>query len=78
MLLHMSFLLIALGGVTTWLTARESRVALAPGMPVERYGVSIELLRFQTEYYPGGDVPRDYVSFLLVFRYAAPASSCEQ
>ena len=66
MLLHLSFLLIALGGVTTWLTARESRVALVPGIPVERCGVNIELLRFQTEYYPGGDVPRDYVSYLLV------------
>lgn len=66
LLLHLSFLLILSGGLTTWLTARESRVTLAPGKSVERFGVSMELLRFQTEYYPGGIVPSDYVSYLLV------------
>lgn len=65
-LLHTSVLLILLGGMITWLSAQEARLTLSPVKEVSRYGVTLELIDFETIYYPGGTIPRDYVSHLLV------------
>lgn len=42
-LLHFALLLIAAGGIVTWLTAKESTLVLRPGHPVKRYGLTVEL-----------------------------------
>ncbi|MCM1309711.1 MAG: cytochrome c biogenesis protein CcsA [Bacteroides sp.] len=65
-ILHLSLLLIIAGGVTTWLTAEDDIVALKPGEPVEVHGISLELSEFETIYYPGGEMPRNYQSHLIV------------
>lgn len=64
--LHLSLLLIIAGGFTTWLTAREDMVVLRQGEPVKIYGMELELESFETLYYPGGSMPRNYKSHLLV------------
>lgn len=64
--LHLSLLLIVAGGVTTWLTAREDMVVLRPGEPVALYGMTLELREFETVWYPGGSMPRNYQSHLLI------------
>lgn len=66
LLLHAAFLMILIGGMITWLTAKESRMTLQPGVPVEKFGITAELLSFETEYYSGGTIPRNYVSYLLI------------
>lgn len=66
LLLHAALLMIVIGGMVTWLTAEESRVTLPPGVAVERFGITAELLTFETEYYIGGNIPRDYVSHLCI------------
>ena len=75
-LLHMSFVAMLGGGLCTWLTRENGRMRIAPGKEVTTFvseeGVShklpmpIALERFEIVYYPGGEVPRDYVSSLLM------------
>lgn len=65
-LLHLSLLLIVAGGMTTWLTAREDVVVLKPGEPVSVYGMTLELREFETIWYPGGSMPRNYQSHLSI------------
>ena len=76
LLLHLSFAVMIIGGVLTWLTREEGAVRIAPGQSVSKFvddrgrshdlPVSLTLEKFEVEYYPGGEVPRDYVSHLLV------------
>lgn len=66
MVLHLSLLLIIAGGVTTWLTAADEQLALRPGHPLSVHGFTIELAEFETLHYPGGTIPRDYRSHLLI------------
>lgn len=75
-LLHLSFIAMLGGGLCTWLTRENGRMKIAPGKEVTSFvseeGVShklpvpIALERFEIVYYPGGEVPRDYVSALLM------------
>lgn len=64
--LHLSLLLIAAGGITTWLTAEDDMVVLRRGEPVTLHGFTLELREFETIYYPGGTAPRNYQSHLLI------------
>jgi len=74
-LLHVSFVVILAGGLLTKLTAREGSVVLSPGRVESNYvyegepyplGFDMELKEFEIQYYPGGEVARDYVSRLLI------------
>lgn len=75
-LLHLSFLAMLGGGLLTWLTQEEGRVKITPGEEVSTFvseeGISfklpcsISLEKFEIVYYPGGEVPRDYVSRLRI------------
>lgn len=75
-LLHISFIAMLGGGLLTWLTQESGRVRIAPGECVtsfisesgDRYDLpcAIELERFEIKYYPGGRVPLDYISHLVV------------
>lgn len=75
-LLHLSFLAILGGGLLTWLTQEKGAVKINPGEEVqtfvsekgERYGLpqGVMLERFEVVYYPGGIVPQDYISHLIV------------
>lgn len=75
-LLHLSFLAMLGGGLLTWFTQENGRVKIAPGKEATtfvseegllyRLPVPIALERFEIVYYPGGEVPRDYVSALLM------------
>lgn len=74
--LHLSFIVILLGGLITRLTSREGVVILAEGgeesVYVQRDGTPVDLgftvglNRFETLYYPGGEIARDYVSHITV------------
>lgn len=65
-LLHLSLLLIATGGIISWLTAEDDMVVLRRGEPVTLHGFTLELREFETIYYPGGTAPRNYQSHLIV------------
>ncbi len=76
LLLHISFLLIIAGGMLTWLTGVKGEVRISPGERVESFrsddgtrhyfDSAITLERFEVMYYPGGTIPRDYVSHLRI------------
>lgn len=75
-ILHLSLLAMLGGGLLTWITQTEGIVKIEPGESVTDYvdkkgrshplPTALKLERFETVYYPGGVVPRDYVSHLLV------------
>ncbi len=75
-MLHLSFVVMIIGGMLTWLTRVDGRVRIAPGETVDQFidekgtlhtlPKPLTLERFEVEYYPGGVVPRDYVSHLIV------------
>ena len=75
-LLHLSFIAMLGGGLLTWLTQEKGRVKIEPREKVSTFiseeGVSfnlpypISLEKFEILYYPGGEVPRDYVSRLRI------------
>lgn len=74
--LHLSFLLMIAGGIATWLTREKGSVRIEPGQSVRSFvsavgdtlplPESVALADFRVEFYPGGEVPRDYVSRLVV------------
>lgn len=73
-LLHISLLVIVVGGVMTWLTGDRGQVRLGKGEEVSAYQLAdgsvrqfpfrLSLDSFTVAYYPGGEVPRDFVSYL--------------
>lgn len=75
-LLHISLLVIVVGGVMTWLTGDRGQVRLGKGEEVSAYQLAdgsvrqfpfrLSLDSFTVAYYPGGEVPRDFVSYLRV------------
>ena len=75
-LLHISLLVIVVGGVMTWLTGDRGQVRLGKGEEVSAYQLADGSVRqfpfrllldsFTVAYYPGGEVPRDFVSYLRV------------
>lgn len=75
-LLHLSLLAILTGGLLTYLTQEKGSLRLSPGQPASSFvsdsGKTVDLLEaitlnsFNVVYYPGGTVPRDYVSVLTV------------
>lgn len=75
-LLHISLLVIVVGGVMTWLTGDRGQVRLGKGEEVSVYQLADGSVRqfpfrllldsFTVAYYPGGEVPRDFVSYLRV------------
>lgn len=75
-LLHISLLVIVVGGVMTWLTGDRGQVRLGKGEEVSVYQLAdgsvrqfpfrLSLDSFTVAYYPGGEVPRDFVSYLRV------------
>lgn len=74
-LLHASFVLVAAGALLTRLTGERGTVRIGAGDETEAYvdasgdsvplPFAIGLTRFEIEYYPGGTVPRDYVSHVV-------------
>lgn len=72
---HLSLLVVAVGAMLTWAMGDSGSLSLAAGetavryttgeMTVERLPVPLRLDTFYVEYYPGGRVPRDYVSRLV-------------
>lgn len=75
-ILHLSLLLMAVGGVLTWLTGSRGSVTLSRGearssmvtTSGERVGMPLTLVldSFAIDRYPGGVAPRDYTSWLRV------------
>lgn len=71
-MLHVSFLVILAGALTTWLTSERGTVHLRMGEPSSVFmsadsttrdlGFTLTLDRFVMECYPGTDSPMDYVS----------------
>lgn len=66
LILHVSLLVILAGGIVTWLTAEETTLFLAPEMPTRKFDINLELRRFEVEFYPDGETPRNYASHILV------------
>lgn len=74
MMLHASFVVILVGALTTWLTARRGTVNLRLHQPTAEYrdahGVmhqlpfTLQLKEFRIVNYPGTDVPLDYQSVI--------------
>lgn len=76
-LIHLSFIIILLGALITFLTADRGYLRLRQGKPTTTYteedGVSkkqlpfeIKLVLFEIEYHVGTDEPANYMSFLSV------------
>lgn len=75
-LLHVSLLVIVAGGLLTWLTGDRGQVRLGKGEEVSEYMLAdgsarqfpfrLSLDSFTVAYYPGGEVPRDFISYLRV------------
>ncbi len=75
-LLHLSLLLMIIGGCLTWLTSVRGSVHLTPGVEMHDFidsegelrklPFSLTLKEFQTDYYPGMSFPRDFRSILSV------------
>lgn len=73
--LHVSFLIILMGGLITKLTAREGTLLLSEGRVERDYmnreelhplGFEIQLDSFEIQHYVGGRVVRDYVSHVTI------------
>lgn len=72
---HLSLLLVAAGALLTWATGESGFVSLKPGASADRFVTSDmsvarlpEVLVLDTcriETYPGGEIPRDYVSRIV-------------
>ncbi len=72
---HLSLLLVAVGALLTWATGESGSVSLKPGTSADRFvtsGMSAarlpKTLILDTcwiETYPGGEMPRDYVSRIV-------------
>ena len=84
-LLHLSFLVILAGALTTYLTSRKGMMHLRMGEPSFQYmegesrlirslPFTLELDTFYIDYYPGTDAPADYVSVVRV-ETKAPSNS---
>lgn len=75
-ILHLSFIVMIAGGLLTRLTKTEGRVRISPGETatefIDRDGTrhrlpeAVTLRDFEIQYYPGGVVPRDYISHLII------------
>lgn len=75
-LLHLSFLVILAGALTSYLTAVSGDVYLREGETADTFetkggavrtlGFSLHLDSFEVRYYPGTDAPSDYVSHVMV------------
>ncbi len=73
---HLSFLAMLGGGLLTYLTKVDGHIRIEPGQTVssfiDRKGTkhdlphAIKLDKFEIVYYPGGIVPRDYVSHIEI------------
>ena len=82
-LLHLSFLVILAGALTTYLTSRKGMMHLRMGEPSFQYmegesrlvrslPFTLELDTFYIDYYPGTDAPADYVSRVRVETHLTP------
>lgn len=75
-ILHLSFIVMIAGGILTWLTKTEGRVRISPGESATEFTdrdgkthhlpTTVTLKDFEIIYYPGGVVPRDYISHLII------------
>ncbi|MBD5238421.1 MAG: cytochrome c biogenesis protein CcsA [Bacteroidales bacterium] len=75
-LLHLSLLLMVIGGCLTWLTSVRGTIHLRPGIEVcdfvdsggevRKLPFSLTLKEFQTDYYPGMSFPQDFRSILTI------------
>lgn len=73
-MIHISFLVILIGALTTWLTAESGDIHLRkgestsqlqlPDKTTRNLGFRLSLKQFRVEYYPGTDAPMDYVSVI--------------
>ena len=82
-LLHLSFLVILAGALTTYLTSHKGMMHLRMGEPSFQYmegesrlirslPFTLELDTFYIDYYPGTDAPADYVSVVKVETHLNP------
>ncbi len=82
-LLHLSFLVILAGALTTYLTSHKGMMHLRMGEPSFQYmegesrlirslPFTLELDTFYIDYYPGTDAPADYVSVVRVETHLNP------
>ena len=84
MLLHVSFVVILAGALTTWLTARRGTVSLRLHQPTAAYSdargqahrlpFTLRLKEFCIVNYPGTDAPLDYQSIVSVEQAQEPAA----
>lgn len=75
-MLHGSFLVILAGGFITSMCSQKGMIELHPGHPVAEARTtegttfplpfSLELDSFVIDYYPGGEAPRDFTSFVKI------------
>ena len=71
-LVHLSFVVILLGALVSWLTSESGTLHLRKGQPtnmvaldggkVDQLDFNLKLLKFEIVYYPGTDAPMDYSS----------------
>lgn len=71
-LVHLSFVVILLGALVSWLTSESGTLHLRKGQPtnmvaldggkVDQLDFNLKLLKFEIVYYPGTDAPMDYCS----------------
>lgn len=77
LLLHFSFLLIIAGGLVTFFCREAGSIHLLPGQTSDTYvsekdGLRhplpqpVTLANFRVDHYPGGIIPRDYISLLAI------------
>ena len=82
-LLHLSFLVILAGALTSFLTSRKGMMHLRMGEPSFQYmegenrlmrslPFTLELDTFYIDYYPGTEAPADYVSVVKVETHLNP------
>ncbi len=86
-MLHLSFVVILAGGLTTFLTSEKGYVHLTPGSTASNFTdqddaaklhalpFSISLERFSVKCYPGTQAPQDYVSRV---RLQSPSGASER
>lgn len=75
-ILHISLLAMLGGGLLTWLTKTEGIMHISAGQEAQSFAdfngkihklpTPVKLHRFETEYYPGGKIAKDYRSHLEI------------
>lgn len=65
-MLHLSFLIILIGALTSFITSERGMIHIREGKPCDELPFRITLQDFDVEYYNGTDEPSDFISHLSV------------